>query len=203
MGGRRACFSAAEGGAREGTRERRHATSTRRRTCTAAGRPCPPAAHNTSGSALHHPRFAKTPGSRQIRPKTAQKTAQKPPTSWYQPSTAAARLGYPHAMFSPTPLVPECPSGQPDAQACAVAAMESSHTSGATWWRALRESCDGVEACVRGAARAWLCAGLGCCVAVPFRCAGWVPSCVSTINWQAPSLCWGPISCQPSPAPLV
>jgi hypothetical protein len=60
-----------------------------------------------------------------------------PLTSAYHASTAATRLGYPHAMFSPTPLVPEWPLGQPAAQAWAVEAMAVSHTRGPAWWRAL------------------------------------------------------------------
>jgi hypothetical protein len=41
-------------------------------------------------------------------------------------------------MFSPTPRVPECPSGQPAAQPCADEAMVSSQDKKGTWWEALR-----------------------------------------------------------------
>lgn len=37
-------------------------------------------------------------------------------------------------MFSPTPRVPECPLGQPDAQCWADEAMESSQLRGGAWW---------------------------------------------------------------------
>lgn len=54
-----------------------------------------------------------------------------------QPLTETRVQPHLHAMFSPTPRVPEWPSGQPDAQLCADEAIESSHDSGAAWWEAL------------------------------------------------------------------